>query len=356
MAMIRALAIHLSSDLQHLDMLSKVVEIIDKILYCIHEYNLSIWSLRLVFPPISEYREDLRKYLSDLSSVIDSNVLYSIGIEGSSTNLSKMLKLLNEYENLYSSARCDIDYCVNKTVGDVYIKPSKDVNINIYTRFALLFGLWIETPYFPVATSVSNLLGLSVSLRYIDLIDRALTLDDSYSLFNFIENARSRVEAISKCVNMPLLGFDLSISPWKDDSVARVIEKLINNKIGFPGTVNAIFSLNKLIENLVKKLKIRSIGFNEVMLSVAEDDILNKRVENGDIRLRDLINYSTICAAGLDMVAIPMNLDIQRIAIDMLTVYKIKKRSVAMRIIPVDLEPKSSIELKGFGTTYVAMP
>ncbi|MEM3980494.1 MAG: DUF711 family protein, partial [Ignisphaera sp.] len=131
----------------------------------------------------------------------------------------------------------------------------------------------------------------------------------------------------------------------------------IGNKIGSPGTINAIYSLNKLIDGIIKKLRIRSIGFNEVMLPVAEDDILNKRVEEGFIRLRDLINYSIVCVAGLDMVAIPKLLvDIRRTAIDMLTVHKIKKRSVAMRIIPVDQEPGTSIKLENFGTTYVIFP
>ena len=152
------------------------------------------------------------------------------------------------------------------------------------------------------------------------------------------------------------MGVDLSLSPWREESVVAIIEKLIGNKIGFPGTINTIFSLNRLVKGLAKKLGVVTTGFNEVMLSVAEDNILNERVKEMAIRLRDLISYSALCAAGLDMVAVPRSIDITRIAIDMLTIYRVKGRSVAMRIIPVDGGPGTEILLKRFGVTYVIEP
>jgi uncharacterized protein (UPF0210 family) len=148
----------------------------------------------------------------------------------------------------------------------------------------------------------------------------------------------------------------MSLSPWREESVCMIIENLINNKIGFPGTLNAIYSLNKLIFGLIKKLEVKSIGFNEVMLPVAEDAVLNERVKEVALKLRDLVNYSILCVAGLDMVAIPLNLDIYRLAIDMLTIYRVKKRTVAMRIIPVDQEPGTALKLENFGVTYVVYP
>lgn len=354
-ALIRALAIHIPSDLQSIDALDRVVEIISKLTDSLSAHGINPWTLRVIFPATSAV-ESLRQYLSDLFSVVGNSVLVAIGVEEDAPDLNKMLDFLSTYNNLYSSVRCSTDYCVEKIVSSVYMRGLGNVELEVFTKFAVLYGQWVETPYLPATSNISDMLGMSVSFRYIDLIDKALTKGEISDLINFINEARRALEAVSKSLNMPLLGFDLSISPWKNESVAMLIEKLIGGRIGFPGTINAIYSLNRMVRGLAEKLQIRCIGFNEVMLSVAEDDVLNERVKEGEIRLRDLIGFSLVCAAGLDMVAVPRTLDLYRVAVDVLTSFKIKRRSIAMRIIPVDGEPGSEVKLKGFGTTYVARP
>lgn len=355
MAVVRALAIHIPSDFLSIDMLDKVVEVIDRVMDCIKRYKVDPWTLRLVYPAlISGSNLDLGRYLNDIFSVVGNSVMISIGIEESLGRFNDIVQLLYTHKRFYSSIRCDTDYCIEKAVNSLYLR--KDVDINIYTKLALLIGSWVETPYFPATSNTSNSIGLSASLRYVDLVDKALFNNLPQELFNFIELIRRQLENVSSCSGIPFLGMDLSLSPWKEESVARLVEKLIGNKIGFPGTLNAISSLNKLIEGIIKRLKILSIGFNEVMLPVAEDNVLNERVRDGDIRLRDLIGYSTVCVAGVDMTAVPRSVDIRRIAIDLFTIYKIKKKSIGMRIIPVDQEPGSAITLEMFGTTYIIKP
>lgn len=353
MALIRALAIHVPLDFQSIEEVDRIIKVVDSVLNCAHMLNVRPWTLRIVFPAIANC-EELKKYLDNLFSVLRPDIMVGIGVEGNTKGIEDILQLLHMFKKFYSSIRCDSDSCIRRAVDSIYVRPSRNVDINVYTRFALLFGSWIETPYFPATCNISNTLGISASLRYVDLVDRALFENSPQELFSFIENVYRQAEDISRCANIPLLGLDLSLSPWKEESVAGLVEKLMGYKIGLPGTVNAVYSLNKLIEGLIRKLRIRSIGFNEVMLSVAEDSVLNERVREGYMRLRDLINYSMVCVAGLDMVAVPRGVDIHKVAIDMSTVYKIKKRSVAMRIIPTDQEPNSIVKLEDFGITYVA--
>ena len=45
-------------------------------------------------------------------------------------------------------------------------------------------------------------------------------------------------------------------------------------------------------------------GFNGVMLSVLEDDVLAKRFLHRDVSVNDLLLYSTVCGCGLDMIPI----------------------------------------------------
>lgn len=355
MPLIRALATHIPHDYRTIEYLDKLVNILDHIKKCLKTCNVEPWTFRLIFPPTTDYK-GIERYLNELFSVIDRDTLVSISIEGTTFDVNQLINTVHNYRKFYTAIRCGDDECVDKVVTAIYVKFNKNIDINVYTRIALVFGSWIETPYFPATCNVSNTLGLSAALRYVDLVDKALFGESPQELYNFIQGIQDKMECVSKCSDIPFLGIDLSLSPWREESIANLLEKLIGNKIGSSGTINAIYSLNKLIDGIIKKLRIRSIGFNEVMLPVAEDDILNKRVEEGFIRLRDLVNYSIVCVAGLDMVTVPKFLDIRRTAIDMLTVHKIKKRSVAMRIIPVDQEPGTSIKLENFGTTYVIYP
>ncbi|MEM4513031.1 MAG: DUF711 family protein [Ignisphaera sp.] len=355
MALIRALAVHVPQDYSTIEYLDKIVNVLDHIKKCLGICNVTPWTFRLIFPISANYKS-IEKYLDELFSVINGNTLVSMSAEGSALDINYLINIMHKHKKFYTAIRCSDDECVDKVATTVYAELGKNIDINTYTRIAMIFGSWIETPYFPATCNVSNILGLSAALRYVDLVNNALINGLSHKLYNFIQDVQDKLECVSKCSGIPFLGLDLSLSPWKEESVADLIEKLIDSRIGSPGTINAIYSLNKLIEGIIKKLKIRNIGFNEVMLPVAEDDILNKRVEEGFVRFRDLVNYSVVCVAGLDMIAIPKILDVRRVAIDMLTVHKIKKRSVAMRIIPVDQEPGTSIELENFGVTYVAHP
>lgn len=355
MALIRALAVHIPQDYRAIEYLDKIVNILDHIKKCLGICNVTPWTFRLIFPTSVNYRS-IEKYIDELFSVIDRDTLVSISVEGTAPDINYLINIMHKHKKFYTAIRCGDDECIDKVATTVYAELGKNIDINAYTRIAMIFGSWIETPYFPATCNVSNTLGLSAALRYVDLVNDALITGLPHKLYNFIQDAQDKLECVSKCSGIPLLGLDLSLSPWKEESIANLIEKLIDSKIGSPGTINAIYSLNKLIEGIIKRLKIRNIGFNEVMLPVAEDDILNKRVEEGFVRFRDLLNYSIICVAGLDMVAVPRILDVRRVAIDMLTVHKIKKRSVAMRIIPADQEPGTPIKLENFGVTYVAYP
>jgi len=353
MALIRALAIHLSHDLLAPESIDRIVSIADRVKKCL--YKVKPWTLRLVFP-VANTCKSIEHFLNDLFSTVDADTMVDIGFEGDVADINYVPSLLDKYKKYYASVRCTSDECIDRVVSSVYAVRDKNVDFNIYTKFALLFGNWIETPYFPATCNVSNVVGISASLRYVDLVEKALFGGSPQKLFEFIQQVYSDLDDVSRCSDMPFLGLDMSLSPWKDESIARIIEKLINREIGFPGTLNAINSLNRLIDGLIKKLKLRSIGFNEVMLPVAEDDILNERVKQGYTRLRDLVSYALVCVAGLDMVALPKTLDIRRLSVDMLTIHKIKRRSVAMRIIPVDQDPGTPIKLENFGITYVASP
>jgi len=358
MPMIRALAIHVPVDKWDYEKLMEdVIKTIDRVLSNVKIFKIDPWTFRIILPLIpSNISCTFVKYLmNDLSSVfVHDAPLVGISFEYDHDCIKDIVKYLEEFKNLYIATRCDNDICIDRIVNNIY--NVKITNIDIFTKFAVLFGYWVETPYFPATSNVSNVLGISISLRYVDLMSDMILNNRVNELFNYIITVNRNVQEFSKYINIPFLGFDLSLSPWKNESVCLLIERLILNKFGYPGTLNAIYSLNILLKSLPKKIGIKTLGFNEVMLPVAEDDLLNERVREGDIRLRDLINYGLVCVAGLDMVAIPRDININRILIDMLTIFKRKNSSVAMRIIPTDLEAGNRIYLDRFGETFVINP
>ncbi len=356
MAVIRAVAIHMAPQRwSQLDIVSHMIELSTRVHDYLHEHRVDAWTLRIVMPPIPSDldREWCRSFAKMLSKELSDVLVAAFPLEPESPCIDIVMELINDAPNVFGSVRCSDDLCLSRVVGKVL---RKNVDVDAFTRFAIIIGTWIETPYFPASANVSMAPGLSASLRYVDLVEWAMIRGDPSRLFSFIASAMRSLEEVASCSGIPFKGFDLSLSPWMNESVGHLVERLINAKIGNPGTFNAVYSLNKLIKALSRKLEVKTLGFNEVMFPVAEDDVLNERVKEGYLRLRDLVALSTYCVAGLDMVAVPQRIDLLRLSIDLLTVHRVKRRPIAMRVIPVDAEPGSEVQLRRFGTTYVVAP
>ena len=358
MALIRALAIEIPMHTWSVvEAVNSSIEIVERVLSCLKRFNVAPWTTRVVFPPIPQNVfscRDLEAIVNNISSVFgERKILIAFPLSPGHKCLSN-LEAFESLDMVYFSTYCNSVECLESVVRDVYSKRYS--SLDIFTRFAISFGMWIETPYFPATANTSNTLGFTASLRYVDLVSKALLRGDVDSLKKFLIEIDKVLRSVANCSSVPFLGIDFSLSPWteNEESVASLVESLINAKIGSPGTLNTLYSLNTFVKELPKRLGLRAIGFNEVMLPVAEDSVLSKRVCEGYVRVRDLVSYSFVCVAGLDMVALPRGVDIYRLADDMLTVYRVKNRVVAMRVIPTDLDELSEVKLKNFGTAYVA--
>ncbi len=259
-------------------------------------------------------------------------------------------------DELIESLRCSNAYAsiiVDKdddpqAVAEVLLNIVRELGTEATTRIAFSIGGPIETPYYPL--SYPSRYGVSVALRYSDLLlnnDPSTWLD---VLTEYLRNVEERVREALDSIGIPYLGIDASLSPWMEESVVYVINKLMNYG-GFPdvGSASAVYRLNRLIEKSVTKSKIKSVGFNEVMLAVGEDNELKRLVENRKLSLGLLSALSAYCVAGVDMVAVPGNLDlIASVAEDVMVAYEIKKKILGMRIIPVP-EAMRFVEIDRFG-------
>lgn len=93
--------------------------------------------------------------------------------------------------------------------------------------------------------------------------------------------------------------------------------------------------INKEIFEIAWKLKITPIGFSEVMLPVAEDNVLIERVNEGTLTLQGLFLLTSVCVAGIDMVVVKKDYDlIRKILKDSMALQIVKRRPYGVRLIP----------------------
>ncbi len=355
MATIRAIAIHVAPRRwEPLEVLTQCIELATRLVDGAKDLGLEVWTWRIIFPPLPREVgfEDLKRMADSLDRELPKEFLIHVAaVEPDHPAVPKVLDLLENRPRIYACARCSNDAEALR-IFDTLWNSRKEPDV--YTRFAVAIGTWVETPYLPATASLSMVEGFSAALRYVDLVEEAILRGSGDKLLNYVKDVEQKLLELSKMCRVPFLGIDLSLSPWMNESVAGLVEKLIDAKFGSLGTINAIRALNMLVKAIAGKLKIKTIGFNEVMLPVAEDDVLNNRVKEGFVRLRDLVYLSMVCVVGLDMVAVPRDLvDRHRLAIDMLTIYNMKRTPVGVRVIPVDKSPGEEVELPRYGRTFV---
>ena len=226
------------------------------------------------------------------------------------------------------------------------------------TRLALGLGGLVETPYFP--STVSKREGISLSLLYVDDL-RVVAQPNSWrglekKIRGILAQAVERGKRLAESSELQFLGVDPSLSPWMDESVAKLVEDLTDGEFGSPGTFHAVARLNSMISEAAGP---KMVGFAEVMLPVAEDDRLKELTAEGSLRLRDLVGLSMVCVAGLDMVALPASISVKGLAsvlVDTFTAAQVKGRSMGVRVLIVDGRPGDWVGLGRFGEVPVMEP
>jgi uncharacterized protein (UPF0210 family) len=231
------------------------------------------------------------------------------------------------------------------------------------TRIATLLGEEGDflTPYFPLSMNTRYGEGIALALLYArDLIDtyRAEGLSGMVeSACRILSQAESIGRYIASRMGVDYYGLDYSLSPWMDDSVALLIEEISESTLPNPGSLHTVSRINSLIHEAATRCGILPTGFCEIMLPVAEDNILKERVREDMLRLRDLIALSLFCVAGVDMVVIPAEIPkkvLLGVMLDLSEVSKLKGKPIGLRVILYPgVKPGDRIDLGVFGETPV---
>ncbi|MCD6428620.1 MAG: DUF711 family protein [Desulfurococcales archaeon] len=366
MAIIRAITIHVPEHVSSQDRVRKIIDrvrlIIERCRNLLTRFSLGCWGFRVSFPSLRsiehaslhEVTENLKKLSSECEVITAGLHLDAIS---SVKHYELLIKFLEASDRLYGSVLITDERQLDWYVTCLEKYSSKS---DIFTRLALIFPSRVLTPYFPVATSYSGLWGVSIALRYADLVKKVIMGARGYSeLVEYIKRVFELCKSIEAEVNARCFGLDLSLSPWMDESVGEVVELLSQVEISEPGSGWAVLKLNQLINQLALDARVDIVGFNEVMLPVAEDNLLKKKVLEGKLRISDLAYLAAFCVSGVDMVAVYIGdeerrVKLRRLLYDVYALSMVKRKSIGVRLIPTTIKPGGVISMGKFGKVPVA--
>ncbi|MGC9071626.1 MAG: DUF711 family protein [Acidilobus sp.] len=209
------------------------------------------------------------------------------------------------------------------------------------------------TPYYPLASAIPGRDIVTTALTYPSYLLDAFGKGGIEGLSKAASRAGSEAvrfaEEAARALGFEVGGVDLSVSPWMDDSTLALVEVISGVRMPRAGFTNGVRAVNEAIARASADLK--TTGFNEVMLPVAEDSKLKARASEGDVTARYLAMLSGVCVTGLDMVAVPASVnDVAGLILDVASYASAKGRTLGVRVIPVEgAEPGDKVDLGRFG-------
>ena len=366
MVIIRAITIHVPEHIISRDSVEKitrsVTSIVERCKGLLKKHSLDCWGFRASFPAIKDAgRKELSTLAKYLGEFSDACNLITAGLH------LTVVKSVDDYKELVESLKTNRRLYGSVLVSDVkqldwYVEClSKYYNDpEVFTRLAVIFPKQVLTPYFPVSTSYGGLWGISIALRYADLVKEVIKgIRDYDELIRYVRNVFNLCRDLEYEAKVRCFGLDLSLSPWMQESVGELVELLGHARIPDPGCGWGIYKLNGLIKQLALDSGVDIVGFNEVMLPVAEDSLLKRRVLERRLRITDLAYFTAFCVPGVDMIATYLGSEIEKerlrkLLYDVYAIGLTKGRNIGIRIIPATTKPGGFIRLNLFGDVPVA--
>ncbi|QKQ99283.1 DUF711 family protein [Metallosphaera tengchongensis] len=302
------------------------------------DIDMDLFSRRISLPPSTNV--NLGRILDILPD--DKSVLFSLGgLFDHDPRIVDIPDVLRSGDNIF----VHILLRDNRNMDNA-VKVLSKLEPDEASRFAILLNEeFLTTPYYPASSGDNFHLGFGLSLIYVkevlgNLMEEALM------------EAKRKGQEIEEKIGLKFLGIDPSVSPWMEESVGHLLETKLGKKIYSPGVLSVISNMNNNIMRASINTDVNAMGFSELMIPVAEDNILKERVLEGRVTLSHLLNMSSACLAGLDMVGVNYEQGLYfNIISDLIIIQRLKKRPYGIRIIPSYGEEK--IDTKNFGTVPV---
>ncbi|MFC4735761.1 PFL family protein [Bacillus daqingensis] len=141
-------------------------------------------------------------------------------------------------------------------------------------------------------------------------------------------------------LGVPFGIMDLSLAPTNaaNDSVAEILEEIGLERVGTHGTIAALAMMNDAVKKGGAMASSYVGGLSGAFIPVSEDNGMIKGVQDGALSLDKLEGMTSVCSVGLDMIAVPGNVEaasLSGLIADEMAIGMINKKTTAVRVIPV---------------------
>ena len=303
----------------------EVLDILNAVKSYLLKNDVRVWTFRVAYPPGHRW--------SSSESVCNKHMAVAYHADACSLDVDDLIRYLSACPKGYAAIKLDDLGCIDNVVKAV-LGVSR-ANPSYATRVGFSIGGFVETPYFPLATSFRE--GIGAAFRFTDITSGKEPKEWVGEVVNYVSALGDLIERAAEEAGTSYLGLDLSLSPWMEESVVPTIEAASGVPFPMPGTAYGLIRVNEALVEVGDATGHRLIGFNEAMLAVGEDSELMRLSEAGTLRLSHLISLLPYCLVGVDMVVVDDDETLIRgIVRDAVTAHRVKGRVIGVRLIAVD--------------------
>ena len=169
-------------------------------------------------------------------------------------------------------------------------------------------------------------------------------------------------EKASQMLGVPFGIVDLSLAPTPavGDSVAHILEAMGLETCGTHGTTAALALLNDAVKKGGVMASSNVGGLSGAFIPVSEDAGMIDAAVDGTLTLTKLEAMTSVCSVGLDMIAVPGDIEastISAIIADEMAIGMVNNKTTAVRLIPaIGLKEGDMLEFGGLFGSAPVMP
>ena len=353
------------------------------------KYGVKIVTRRVAITPIQFFlealnQEDGLKIALKLEDLAETNRIDYIGgysafaergfTKGSSSVINTMPEAINSTKRLTGMVNAASTFsglnseAVRRFVDNIFImKPEASA------RVAILSNVPPDSPFVPSAHHGIGMpeMSINVAVSGPGVIEKAIrrnspsTLEELHDLIKRTAFKITRLgeligKAVSADVGVEFGSVDLSLAPTPKvgDSVAGIIEAAGIEKMGAHGSLSALALLMDAVKKGGSTATSHVGGLSSAFIPVSEDAVMSERAIEGYVDFYTLLAWSAVCNSGIDMVGISKRQGKDKatgLIMDVLSLGITLNKILGVRIIPVDEEPGSVIDLGGLLGKVVVM-
>jgi uncharacterized protein (UPF0210 family) len=208
-----------------------------------------------------------------------------------------------------------------------------------------------NTPFFPFSYH-AGADGFSLAVEIIETVLQSLEAlpcgagleVQRESVTRALEEIVRDVDAIGRDVEartgFAYKGLDISLAPFPDKrrSIAVLFNHLGLEMPGHAGTVAVTSFFTNILKTVIRTTGVRAAGFNGVMFAPLEDVGLAAAGNSRLLSIDKLLQWSTVCGCGIDMVPVAGNVmreELAALMLDTAAVSSVLKKPLGVRVLPI---------------------